>query len=264
MTQSTALHLARLRKPFRGESAEYGRVRQDLLAEEIDLQRRIDRVSALRRSLPEGPLIETDYRFQDTNGDDVGLIDLFGKHQTLITYFWMYGPDRNRPCPMCANLLGPLAANARDLAQRVALMVLGRSSLERQLAFARERGWRDLKFVQLVGDAFALDFGGLDPQSGAESPVMAVFKKDRPGDGPRVRLFWKGEMTGAMTDSGKDPRGGPDLSPLWTALDLTPEGRGENGTPSSTIRGSSFVGPYADGAPDRTGPRSKRTFGMPV
>ena len=225
MTQSTATDLAALRKPLAGESAAYGKARQELLAEEIELQRRIDSVAEKRRSLPDGPLIETNYRFKDMNGEEVGLADLFGEHDTLVTYFWMYGPERERPCPMCTNLLGPLDANARDLMQRVALAVLGRSSVERQLAFAQEREWQALKFHQIVGDAYALDFGGLDPASGSEWPVMAVFKKIGNGKGAKIRLFWKGEMTGAMSDDGKDPRGGPDLSPLWTVLDLTPEGR---------------------------------------
>lgn len=231
MTQTTAAQLAAVRKPFPGETAVYGKARQGLLAEEIELQRHIDQVSTTRRSLPDGPLIEKDYRFKDMNGDDVGLADLFGEHQTLITYFWMYGPDRDRPCPMCTNLLGPLDANANDLMQRVALVVLGRSTVERQLAFAQERGWRALKFLQTVGDDYALDFGGLDPKSGSEWPVMAVFKRSETSRGASVRLFWKAEMTGEMTDKGKDPRGGPDFSPLWTALDLTPEGRGDKWYP---------------------------------
>lgn len=53
-------------------------------------------------------------------------------------------------------------------------------------------------------------FGGLDPKSGSEWPVMAVFKKSGAGENARVRLFWKAEMTGKMADDGKDPRGGPD------------------------------------------------------
>lgn len=87
MPQTTAADLAALRKPWPGESMAYGNVRQDLLAEEIELQRYIDRVSETRRSLPDGPLIEKDYRFKDMNGDDVGLVELFGDHDTLITYF---------------------------------------------------------------------------------------------------------------------------------------------------------------------------------
>ncbi len=231
MTQTTAAHLASRRKPLPGESAAYGKVRQELLGEEIELQRHIDRVSEKRRSLPDGPLIEKNYRFKDMNGEEVGLANLFGEHDTLVTYFWMYGPDRDRPCPMCTNLLGPLDANAKDLMQRVALAVLGRSTVERQLAFAQERGWHSLKFNQTVGDDYPIDFGGLDPKSGSEWPVMAVFKRIGTGKGAKVRLFWKGEMTSEMSEKGKDPRGGPDFSPLWTALDLTPEGRGDKWYP---------------------------------
>lgn len=231
MTQSRAIHLADLRKPLPGESATYAKMRQDLLSEEIDLQRQIDRVSEKRRSLPNGPLIEKDYRFKDMNGEELGLLDLFGEHDTLVTYFWMYGPDRDRPCPMCTNLLGPLNANAKDLMERVALAVLGRSTVERQLAFAQERGWHALKFHQTVGDDYALDFGGLDPKSGSEWPVMAVFRKMGSGKRAHARLFWKGEMTSEMTEKGKDPRGGPDFAPLWTVLDLTPEGRGDKWYP---------------------------------
>ncbi|MFL6733624.1 MAG: DUF899 family protein [Sphingomicrobium sp.] len=145
-----------------------------------------------------------------------------------MTYFWMYGPKRELPCPMCTNMLGPLNANAADIAQRVALVVFGRSPVERQLAFARERGWHALRFLQTASDDYALDFGGLDPETGDEYPVLAVFRKDAGG---KVRLFWKGEMTGEMADAGKDPRGGPDLAILWPILDLTPEGRGADWYP---------------------------------
>ena len=216
---------------FPGESDEYREARNELLAEEIELQRRIDRVAEQRRALPPGPVIDKDYRFLDMNGDEVGLVDMFGAHDTLITYFWMYGPDRTRPCPMCTNLLGPLDANARDIGQRAALAVLGRSTVERQVAFARERGWRALQFHQLVGDDYALDFGGLDPEKGWEFPVLAAFQREGEGEDAKVRLFWRGEMTSEMADEGKDPRGGPDPAPLWTMLDLTPEGRGTDWYP---------------------------------
>jgi len=231
MTETAATNLAAQRTPWQGESAAYAKARQDLLAEEIELQRHIDSVAKRRRSLPDGPVIEKDYRFKDMNGSEVGLADLFGSRDTLVTYFWMYGPDRERPCPMCTNLLGPLAANANDLMQRVAVAVLGRSTVERQVAFARERDWHALKFHQTVDDTYPLDFGGLNLENGWEYPVLAVFKKDGNGSNPKIRLFWKGEMTAKMADEGKDPRGGPDFAPLWTVLDLTPEGRGDQWYP---------------------------------
>ena len=95
---------------FPGESEAYAAARQALLAEEIDLRRHLAQVAEHRRALPPGPIIEKAYRFADANGSEVDLVGLFGEHETLVTYFWMYGPQRARPCPMCTNLLGPLDA----------------------------------------------------------------------------------------------------------------------------------------------------------
>lgn len=152
--------------------------------------------------------------------------DLFGDKNTLVTYFWMYGPQRPRPCPMCTNLLGALNGNAADIKQRVALKVLGRSPVDRQYAFAQERGWRELNFVQTVGDDYAKDLGVL-MADGSEYPALVVYQRDR----DQVRLFWASEMTREMADPGQDPRGAPDITSLWTILDLTPEGRGTDWYP---------------------------------
>ncbi|AVT76249.1 hypothetical protein RPPS3_21860 [Rhodopseudomonas palustris] len=38
-------------------------------------------------------------------------------------------------------------------------------------------------------------------------------------------------MTGTTSDPGQDPRGAPDLMPLWTIFDVTPEGRGTDWYP---------------------------------
>ena len=207
--------------PFPGASAEYDAARRALLAEEIEFRRHMTRLTEQRRALPPGPLIEKNYRFKDEQAFEVGLIDLFGDKNTLVTYFWMYGPQRERPCPMCTILLGAMNGNAADIMQRVALKILGRSPVQRQYAFAQERGWRELNFVQTLGDDYAKDIGVLMPD-GSEYPALIVFKRD----GNKVRLFWSSEMTREMADPGQDPRDAPDIASLWTVLDLTPEGRG--------------------------------------
>lgn len=206
--------------PFPGESDAYREARQALLAEEIEFRRHMTRLTKQRRALPPGPVITKDYRFRDANGADAGLGDLFGDHDTLVTYFWMYGPQRERPCPMCTNWLGSVNGNAADIKQRVALKMLSRSPVERQRAFAAERGWRDLDFVQTVGDDYASDLGLL-PDEGGEYPALTVYRRD----GDTVRLFWASEMTSDMADPGQDPRDAPDIASLWAILDLTPEGR---------------------------------------
>lgn len=217
---------ARAKTPFPGASREYEEARQALLAEEIEFRRHMTRLVEQRRALPRGPVIARDYRFRDNEGAEVGLRDLFGDKDTLVTYFWMYGPQRARPCPMCTNWLGAVNGNAADIKQRVALRILGRSTVERQKAFAVERGWRDLDFVQTVGDDYANDLGLLTPD-GLEYPALTVFQRD----GDQVRLFWASEMTLEMADPGQDPRDAPDIASLWSVLDLTPQGRGTDWYP---------------------------------
>ncbi len=225
LTPATALAI-KARTPFPGASAEYEAARKALLAEEIEFRRHMTRLGVQRRALPPGPVILKNYRFKDEQAFEVGLLDLFGKKNTLVTYFWMYGPQRERPCPMCTNWLGAVNGNAADIKQRVALKILGRSSVERQYAFAQERGWRDLNFVQTVGDDYAKDLGILMPD-GSEYPALVVFKRN----GNEVRLFWASEMTKDMADPGQDPRDAPDIASLWSVLDLTPDGRGTDWYP---------------------------------
>jgi predicted dithiol-disulfide oxidoreductase (DUF899 family) len=171
-------------------------------------------------------VVSKDYRFKDEQAFDCGLLALFGDKDTLVSYFWMYGPQRERPCPMCTNWLGAVNGNAADIKQRVALKIFGRSPVERQFAFAQERGWRDLNFVQTVGDDYANDLGLLMPD-GSESPALVVFKRS----GDEVRLFWASEMSLEMADPGQDPRDAPDIAALWSVLDLTPGGRGTDWYP---------------------------------
>ncbi|KQW73466.1 hypothetical protein ASE17_11160 [Phenylobacterium sp. Root77] len=217
---------AKAQTPFPGESEAYRAARRALLAEEIEFRRHMTRLVEQRRALPDGPVVAANYRFKDASGAEVGLLDLFGDKDTLVSYFWMYGPQRERPCPMCTNWLGAVAGNAADIRQRVALKIFGRSPVERQLAFAQERGWRDLDFVQTVGDDYARDLGLLR-DDGSEDPALVVFKRD----GDKVRLFWASEMTLEMADPGQDPRDAPDVAALWSILDLTPEGRGADWYP---------------------------------
>jgi len=212
-------------RPYPNDSPEYRRARTDLLADEIEVRRALERLAAKRRALPPGGEPPQDYPFLDENGATVRLSDLFGAHDTLVTYFWMYGPQRARPCPMCTAFLGALDTPARDITQRVALAVIGRSPVARQLAFARERGWRNLRFVATTSDDFPRDYRGLSPE-GEEWPALDVWVKQ---DGV-VRHFLGSEL-GGTADPGQDPRGAPDPTPLWNILDLTPAGRGTDWYP---------------------------------
>jgi len=208
-----------------GESPGYRAARTALLAEEIALRRQIQRVAEQRRALPAGPVAK-DYRFLDEQDREIGLAELFGEHATLFTYFWMFGPERERPCPMCTSFVGSLDIPSRDIEQRVALAIIGRSPVSRQLEFARERGWSNLKFYQTVGDDFARDYRGLH-DDGSEWAICAAWKRQ----GDKVRLFWAAEGDFETADPGFDPHLAPDPTPLWNILDWTPGGRGTDWYP---------------------------------
>ena len=204
---------------FPNESAEYRAARTALLAEEIELRRHLERVAAQRRALPPGGEVKGDYRFMTETGE-TDFAGLFGDKDTLGVYSYMFGPQRARPCPMCTNLLGAWEGNARDIAQRLSLVVVARSPIARLLAWKIERGWKDLVLVQDLTEAYSRDYFGLTP-GGDEIPSFNIFSRK----GGTIRHFWAGEMTGQTADPGQDPRGAPDLPPMWNVFDLTPEGR---------------------------------------
>ena len=226
-TLPAAAELAR-NNPVRmpNESVEYRAARTALLAEEIELRRHIERVAAQRRALPPGGLVRGNYRFLGENGSS-DFAGLFGDKPTLVVYNYMFGPQRERPCPMCTNLLGAWEGNAADIGQRISLVVVARSPIERLLAWKQERGWKHLRLYSDLTENYTRDYLGLLPD-GSEIPALNVFTRH---DGA-IRHFWSGEMTNDTADPGQDPRGAPDPAPLWMVLDLTPEGRGAGWYPS--------------------------------
>jgi predicted dithiol-disulfide oxidoreductase (DUF899 family) len=209
---------AKNKAQYPNESREYRQARNTLLAEEIELRRHIERVAALRRALPSGGRVPEDYTFEGPDGT-VRLSQLFGDKNTLVLYSMMFGPQRERACPMCTAMLTSWEGTARNLRERVALAVTARSPIERLLEFKKERGWLNLQiFSDNKGD-YTRAYVSADD---GDVPGLNIFTRS---DGA-VRHFWSGEISSEMTDPGQDPRGAPDLDPLWTILDLTPAGRG--------------------------------------
>jgi predicted dithiol-disulfide oxidoreductase (DUF899 family) len=224
-TLKPARQLADAPSRFPGENAEYRRARNELLAEEIELRRHIERVAAQRRALPPGGVVPEDYLFIGEAGP-VKLSEMFGAHDTLVTYNWMFGPQRARPCPMCTSLLSAYDGEMPDILQRVAFAVIARSPIEKLVAFKEERGWRHLRLYSSGGNTFNRDYAAEDP-AGDDNPAFNVFTRS----GGTVRHFWAEEMGPSTADPGQDPRGAPDVMPIWTVLDMTPGGRGTDWYP---------------------------------
>ena len=85
--------------------------------------------------------------------------------------------------------------------------------------------WRNLRlYSDLEGD-FTRVYVSADD---ADIPAFNIFSRRDDS----IRHFWSGEMGSASADPGQDPRGAPDLMPIWTILDRTPEGCGSNWYPA--------------------------------
>ncbi|HYP83390.1 DUF899 family protein [Variovorax sp.] len=223
----TSFELAsRMTRRFPNESPAYRDARLALLAEEIELRRHVERVAAQRRALPAGGEVPQDYVFMGPQGA-VLMSELFGMHDTLIVYHWMFGPRSERPCPMCTSLLSALDGETPDLLQRTAFVVVARSPYARLANFAIERGWRNLPLLSTFGSTFNQDYVGEEPE-GDDVAGLNVFRRE----GNLIRHFWGEEMGQETADKGQDARGAPDLMPLWTLLDKTPQGRGRDWHPS--------------------------------
>jgi predicted dithiol-disulfide oxidoreductase (DUF899 family) len=208
---------------FPNESAQYRKARNELLVEEIELRRRLERIASLRRALPPGGEIPREFELVSESGP-IRFFTLFGDKDTLMVYSMMYGPQRKEPCPMCTSFLTSWNGTAVNLRQRVAIAVTARSPIERLIQYKKQRGFANLPFVSDLSGDYTRTYVNPDD---ADVPGFSVFTRR---DGV-IRHFYSGEMSGAMADPGQDPRGAPDADPLWLMLDWTPEGRGTDWYP---------------------------------
>ena len=214
---------ARNETHFPNESREYRTARDALLVQEIEVRRATERAAELRRQLPPGGEVPEDYRFTGEDGE-TSLSALFGGHDTLVIYSYMFGPRRKAPCPMCTSFMGSFASKIADVRQRVAIAFVARSPIERLVEARRARGWTDIPVYSDSDGAFTRAYVSAEDE---DMPGLTVFTRK---DGT-VRHFWSGEISGEMKDPGQDPRGQPEMDPLWLLLDTTPAGRGTDWYP---------------------------------
>lgn len=227
---------------FPNESAEYRKARNALLEDEMELRRQVEKVAARRRTLPPGGAVSQDYAFEGQGADGkpatVKFSELFapGKN-ALAIYSFMFGPERERPCPGCTHFLDGLDGATRHINQRVNFVVVAKSPLPRLLAFAKERGWRWLRLLSTADSAYDRDYFGdstalpvavrkqQEFKAGEEwdMPMLNVFRRED----NVIRHFWGCELLYVPPEPGQEYRHNDLLDPLWNMLDLLPEGRGD-------------------------------------
>lgn len=216
---------------FPNETLAYRKARDKLLKAEVNLRRQVEEVAKLRRKLPLGGVIPEDFVF-DEPADVVGmrkvkLSELFAPGKdTLILYSYMYSLAMNNPCPMCTSIIDSLDGAAAHVGQRANLAVVAKSPLPRLLTFARNRGWRNLKFLSSADNSYNRIYHG-ETEEGHQNPIMNVFVKK----GGKIRHFWASELLFTKAERGMNQRHVDMIWPLWNLLDLTPEGRGRDWYP---------------------------------
>jgi predicted dithiol-disulfide oxidoreductase (DUF899 family) len=189
------------------------------------MRRKLEAVAALRRKLPAGGVVPEDYPFEGIDGP-ARLSQLFGSHDTLLAYSFMYGPKMAQACPMCTSMLDGLNGNAPHIAQRASVVVIAKSQIERIREFASRRGWTNLRLLSSAGNSYNRDYFGENAE-GSQLPMLNVFTRK----GGKVRHFYATELLFAKAEPGQNDRHVDMLWPLWNALDLTPEGRGKDWYP---------------------------------
>src|SRR5829696_2736831 len=161
----------------------------------------ISSASQRRRALPPGGEVRDDHCFVGEAGP-ARFAELFGDKPTLVTYNWMFGPRRERPCPMCTSLLSALDGEMPDILQRVAFAVIASSPIERLAAPA----------ALLVGRRHLQP--RLCPRGGGRRRQPGAQRLHAPGwndpallgrrDGPRERRPGRGPARRARPDAALD------------------------------------------------------------
>jgi predicted dithiol-disulfide oxidoreductase (DUF899 family) len=211
------------------EPQDYLAAREKLRVAEVELMHQRERVAAMRRELPKGAKVK-DYEFLegprdldagDTPVSTVKLSELFtSPDRPLIIYQLMYGKKNTKPCPMCTMWVDGINGIAHHVGQRADLVIIAAADPKAWRAWARERGWRNVRLVSAGDSTFKWDFGGENKEGGQDS-TLNVFTKDADGT---IRHFYTAHPTMApdIKERGVDP-----FTPVYNLLDVTPQGRGD-------------------------------------
>ena len=219
---------------FPGETPDYRRTRNRLLQAEVKLRRQIEKVADQRRRLPLGGQVKTDYVFDasalgDSEPTTIRLSELFapGK-RTLFVYNFMF-PERvgsMTPCPSCTSIIDGVDGAARHATQRINFAVIAKAPIEKFRQHARSRGWQHAQLLSSANNTFNRDYLAED-ETGQQWPLAHVFVRR----GRKIHHFWSSELWFAQHDPGQNARHVDSIWPLWSILDLTPEGRSKDWGP---------------------------------
>ena len=219
--------MAKIRFP--GESAAYRAARDELLRAELALRDERERVAQLRRKLPPGGKVETDYVFREGPADparndpadffDTRFSELFAEGKpNLIVINFMFGPDWDKGCPMCSMWADGYDAVQPHIDQTANLALVAKAELIKVRGWAATRGWSKLRLLSSHDNSFNEDYATEEGEN--QYPGVTVFRREPDGS---IRHSYTTEGSLVL----EHHRAMDLFTPVWNLLDLLPEGRAD-------------------------------------
>jgi predicted dithiol-disulfide oxidoreductase (DUF899 family) len=222
---------------LQGEKDVYRELRDRLLEAEIALKDQRESVAVLRRQLPMGPAVETDYVFREGPAEirdesparfkDVRLSELFapGKDRLIVDHM-MWEPNDKSPCPMCTMWADGYNAIAPHISQKANFVLVAKVEIGKLRDWARQQGWDQIRLLSSGQSSFNADFHVEDERG--QHPGVSAFNREPDG---KIHHFYTTEASLHPGPNHNPNHRGIDLyTPVWNLFDLLPKGR-ENWSP---------------------------------
>jgi predicted dithiol-disulfide oxidoreductase (DUF899 family) len=207
---------------------EWVRARTTHLAQEKELTRLRDELSAARRALPWEEVTKS-YTFEGPRGKQT-LAEIFDSASQLIVYHFMFAPDWDAGCKSCSfwadNFNGiPIHLKHRD----VAFAAISRAPFPKIQAYAKRMGW-SFPWYSSHGNDFNFDhYVSFTPdQQTGEAYYNYERRKVPTSDLVGISVFCKDAKGGIFHTYSTYSRGVDMMNGAYHYLDLTPKGRNES------------------------------------
>jgi len=201
--------------------------RKKLLTQEKKFTRQRDALAELRRQLP-WEKMQKEYVFDTVDGRQ-SLAELFGPHNQLLVYHFMFAPDWKEGCAHCSFWADHYDAMGVHLAARdTAFVVVSRASLSKIKAFKKRMGWK-FNWVSSNNTDFNYDLAvSFTPEELASNKPLYNYGNSRikASDREGASAFYKRRSVVYHTYSTYE-RGIDLLNSTYNWLDLTTKGRDE-------------------------------------
>ncbi len=226
---------------------EWIKARKRLLAKEKEFTRLRDELNRERRELP-WERVQKSYVFDGPNGKET-LADLFAGHHQLIVQHFMFDPTWEKACKSCSFWADGYDGFFVHLEQRdVAFVAVSLAPYAKLAAFKERMGW-NFKWISSHDTEFNHDFQVSDTaEEKVNGQAYYNYRMGKPsGERPGISVFFRDDDGAIFHTYSCYARGLDMMNAAYHYLDLTPQGRQEDGLsyPQAWVRLHDEYAPHA-------------------